>query len=312
MFQLMPEEHLGSYLLRRHYFSGRILDPQFMRTITLQHSNRWMLFPANEYKFEAGLSPIIENNTLYNLFRPTSSLYLLNNNYLYRNAIDYSSSQAIFCTACFEEQLVEHGHYWFKREWLIYKTKYCIKHKCYLSPLKCNRCNTQFGIKLGLISVLRRECNTCRGALDFTNPEKVADIPAIVIWSSALLNDGLPFFSKKLIIFLLYEAYRVTAGDTRPDESILSDHIMSLCYVFGRFGEKDIPECDIVNRWHTSFKIFVFLHEPDEFAVMPFLIFWRAMIVAFGQYESFKIFLQESSVEKIFYSDVKTTYLDLK
>ncbi|MFO1369075.1 MAG: hypothetical protein U1F46_08765 [Marinagarivorans sp.] len=167
---------------------------------------------------------------------------------------------------------------------------------------------------MGLISVLKRECNTCRDILDFANPEKVAEIPAFVIWSSALLKDGLPFFSRKLIIFLLREAYRITAGDEYPDESILSDHIFSLCYVFGRFGEKDIPQCDIVNRWHTSFKLFMFICGPDEFNVIPFLIFWRAMIVAFGQYDCFKVFLQGNSVEKHFYSEkgLKTTYFDLK
>lgn len=198
VFSLMEGEHLGGFILRRQYFSGKIIDKKFMQDITVMGRGTWRLFPFidEEYKNKE----ILKNHTLEDLFRPTSDLYRIGSdpgswNHFTFHTLDFVSTETAYCPLCFQEQIREYGFPWFRREWLTYRADICVKHCCKLSYMSCSECK-YYNLKYELLALLQGKCIRCLNTVRFEEPVYVSKIPPMILWSNKILESNFPRFLK--------------------------------------------------------------------------------------------------------------------
>jgi len=311
VFSLMEGEHLGGFILRRQYFSGKIISNKFMQNITVMGRGAWRLFPFTSEEFKDPM--ILKNHTLEDLFRPTSKLCFFKSydTHSALHTLDFVSTETGYCPLCVEEQIREYGFFWFRREWLTYKADSCVKHSCELSYMSCRKCN--YGLKFELLTILQGRCIRCQTTVKLEKPVFISKIPPMTLWSEKILKENFPRFSKRLLENLLRKAYELKTGNPPLNNKILSSYIHSLCTIRRPFFQHECHPSEVFNGMNKPESIEKFLNSDEKFCAAPFLMFWWFMIFGFEDFSNFNNYLNSVSVLKKYeyYDRDIFPYLDL-
>lgn len=313
IFCPMPNEHIGSFIFRKHIFSGKVTDLEFTNEITVQSSNGWRLFP------HADVTDVdLENynlHTLIDLFRPTSAPSYGKSRGITQHRADYKSIEGSYCPACFRDQISEFGFFWFRREWLIYGTDCCVNHGCKLLRFYCGNCQERLRIGVGVQSLLRGRCVKCRTAMTIPNPTYVPEIPPMIAWANQLLKHPLPHLSQRLVSNLFYQCFKVAEQDSPVNNQQLARYIYSRCKIESNPGQIHTAGhlSEIMNRGHEAKDVERFLSRGDIFVEVPYLMFWWMMVSTFKNFPSFMEHIASISIEKNYSIRRKNSfeYLDL-
>jgi hypothetical protein len=195
----MQEETVNSFVLRRGRISQRSPNG-FLNSESKHFMN--MLFPTlsvsacffNDQIEHHGIDKILNLHTLFPLYRPLAhpvTAIAIEQRFKGKHNRDFHAlnscfspmedqlSRAVYCPACFIEQVREFGFCWLKRKWLIHTIQTCTKHLCLLR------------------SAYR---DTMQGSCTDKDWEVIGDNTEdpYTDWQIQLLDASLPTFSKSL------------------------------------------------------------------------------------------------------------------
>lgn len=293
LFYPMDGEHLAGFIFRKHIFSGNIIDREFSYGLTLQGEGSWRVLPfrnTDDYSFET-----YRQHTLLSLFRPLSDRHASS----HRHFADYVSAHIKYCPVCFKDQISEFGFYWFRREWLIYETDVCLKHSCHLTLLKCVNCyHTN-----GLSSFFRGICTKCRGRLVLLDPVYTSSVPPMIAWANQILERDFPLFSRRLIMRLFHRVYESREGNICPSNSKLAHYLYEKCVTKYQRPELNVHSSEIMTGTHKYIDILKLLDSNEKFHLIPFLLFWKVMILEFEAFSSFTKYIESISKPEIDIND---------
>lgn len=232
----MQDETLSSFIIRYLVTSGSFNIDKLENLLFTNCNDEWNIFPSpkkeiREIYFQAfeqsDVEQIIKNNTILSIYKPVANLVFeaqikrlfslknsLNINKIRYNCLHKNEKIKIdikFCVDCFIDQIRTYGFTWFKRDWLLPGSSYCLTHLSKLTTRRCN-CENKKSI-LHSINLLQGYCSACETDLwSHTTHKEVDNYSA---WLKKLMLHGLPHFSNNLRRFLIIEA-AVKLGAKKP------------------------------------------------------------------------------------------------
>lgn len=309
---LMKEETLSSFAIRSLHVSGSLDIVQISKPLFEKGKSEWILFPKTNEKLAKiyenalkmqSLESVIHNHTLAPIYNPVSSFkeYILKNSLknphpkhaAYRkhlgffNLIEVVTASIKFCPLCFEEQVIEFGFTWFKREWQIHLMGACLKHGCRLiSHCNCGKSPKKVSEVLAL---MQARCYSC-GLNPWTTKinDTKTDFPN---WLRNLFDVDLKPFTPTLMRFLILESAKRL--EYLNIENVSAPRFLARLY--------DPYNIDHRDRWRPNYRDGRRCYETQIQGLflgrtsIPYTALFHSLSLAFPEFIDFMTFLRKVS-----------------